>query len=61
MLTECPAGIRGNYTVPAGVTSIGDSGFLQCSGLTSVAIPNGVTNIGYEAFNSCTSLTNVTI
>ena len=35
------------------VTSIGNSAFLFCSGLTSVTIPNSVTIIGYEAFYRC--------
>ena len=43
------------------VTSIGDSAFRDCSGLTSVTIPTGVTSIGSSAFRNCSSLTSVTI
>ena len=43
------------------VTSIGESAFLSCSGLTSVTIPNTVTSIGNEAFSNCFSLTTITI
>ena len=43
------------------VTSIGNSAFNNCSGLTSVTIPNSVTSIGYAAFYYCSSLTSVTI
>ena len=32
------------------VTSIGESAFWGCSGLTSVTIPNSVTSIGERAF-----------
>ncbi len=43
------------------VTSIGESAFDYCSGLTSVTIPNSVTSIGTFAFSGCSGLTSVTI
>lgn len=60
-LIQCPGGLTGSYTIPDTVSSVGDSAFLSCSGLTSVTIPNGVTSIGVHAFHSCSGLTNVTI
>ena len=60
----------GNITIPATitngentytVTSIGNSAFSSCSGLTSVTIPDGVTSIGNSAFSYCSGLTSVTI
>ena len=47
--------------IPNSVTSIGDSAFFRCSGLTSITIPNSVTSIGNYAFRNCSGLTSVTI
>ena len=43
------------------VTSIGDSAFSACAGVTSVTIPASVTSIGLAAFENCTALTGITI
>ena len=51
----------GAITIPAGVTSIGEYAFYNCTGLTSVTIPAGVTSIGGSAFAGCTSLASITI
>jgi len=60
-LVQYPAGKQGAYTIPNSVTSIGQSAFIGCTGLTSVTIPNSVTSIGQSAFIGCTGLTSVTI
>ena len=41
------------------VTSIGNSAFDGCTGLTSVTIPDRVTSIDWYAFSGCTGLTTV--
>ena len=60
-LLQYPPGLGGGYTIPSGVTSIGDYAFSGCVGLTSVAIPYNVTGIGVGAFESCSALTEITV
>ena len=52
-----------NITLPSSLTSIGDSAFSGCSGLTEVDLSNctSLTSIGSNAFSSCTGLTSITL
>ena len=50
-----------SITIPNSVTSIGDSAFSGCTGLSSITIPDSVTSIGKSAFYGCYRLTSVTI
>ena len=52
-----PNNIRHNIKV----TSIGNSAFECCSGLTSVTLPESVTSPGDDAFYVCHNLTSVTL
>ena len=49
------------FTVPTGVTTIGDYAFMGCTNLANIAIPNSVTVISNQAFYGCSNLTNITI
>ena len=49
-----------SITIPDSVTSIGDSAFENCSGLTSITISDSVTSIGSYAFSWCSNLASVT-
>jgi len=61
-LIQCPCGKTGSYTIPDGVTSIGDYAFISCDRLIGeLTIPVGVTSIGDNAFFNCYGLTGVTI
>ncbi len=60
-LVQYPAGKGVFYTIPDGVTSIGEYAFASCDSLTSITIPDGVTSIGEDAFYCCSSLTSITI
>ena len=57
-LLQFPAGKAGSYTVPNGVTNIGDHAFHYCTNLTSITISDSVTSIGSYGFAECHSLTN---
>ena len=61
VLIHFPAGKGGHYTIPDGVTSIGDHAFIKCTKLTSVTIPDSVTSIGALAFRDCFGLKSVRI
>ncbi len=52
--------INTSYEIPNSVTSIGQSAFGNCRGLTSITIPDSVTSIGGVAFSWCINLTNIT-
>jgi hypothetical protein len=58
-LVAYPAGkIDTNYTIPSGVTGIGERAFSCCVGLTNITIPPGVTSIGDRAFIGCKGFTS---
>ena len=49
------------YIIPNSVTTIGNSAFKNCDGLTTITIPNSVTSIGAGAFENCSGLTSIKI
>ena len=57
---ELVAGCK-NTIIPNSVTSIGNSAFDGCFGLTSLNIPDAVTSIGRLAFRYCWNLTSIDI
>ncbi len=61
-LIQYPVGnSRISYSIPEGVTSIGDEAFAECVSLTSISIPSSVTSIGDAIFAYCIALTSVKI
>ena len=65
-ITECDYDAKGAVEIPTTikdikVTSIGESAFRDCSGLTGIEIPSSVTSIGHYAFSGCSGLTSIEI
>lgn len=60
IIAVAPAGLT-SYTIPNGVTCIGDYVFLWCSHLTSITIPNSVTSLGKAAFSWCRGISSFII
>jgi hypothetical protein len=58
-LVQFPAGLAESYTIPGGVTSIGDAAFYVCASLTNITAPSSVTNIGEYGFAFCYALTGL--
>lgn len=55
-LVQFPAGLAGSYTIPGGVTSIGDAAFYACASLTNITAPFSITSIGAQSFAFCYAL-----
>lgn len=61
VLVAAPGSIKGSYSIPNGVVSVGFGAFINCTGLTSVSMPNGLKIIEYSAFSGCSCLRSVSI
>ena len=57
---DCPNLTSVSFTGNS-VTTIGNSAFKGCTGLTSFTIPSSVTFIGIDTFRDCTSLTEIVV
>lgn len=60
-LKRVNSNVDGEYNIPDSVTSIGNSAFSGCTGLTSINIPDSVTTIGNVAFSGNSNLRQITI
>ena len=56
-----PGKVKASNGVEYTVTSLGESCFEGCLGLTSINIPSSVTSLGESCFNWCPGLTSITI
>ena len=50
-----------SVVIEDGVTSIGDSAFEGCEGVSEIVIPGSVTDIAQSAFSGCKGLINITV
>ena len=60
IIAFAPAGLT-HYSIPYGMSEIGQEAFYGCTKLTSITIPDGVKKIDSGAFADCKSLTSITI
>ena len=60
-LVRVPHGISGGFTVPRGVTAIGNRAFAECRAITEISLPSTVETIGEEAFCGCEKLESFTL
>ena len=60
-LVYCPPAVKGEITIPEGVTEIEDSAFADCAGITAVHFPSTLQKIGSYAFEGCNGLTEIVI
>lgn len=58
-LIQYPGGKSGSYTVPYGVTTIGEFSFTNFSNPSSITIPDSVTTIEDSAFACCSNLSTI--
>ena len=56
-----PEKVKSSDEVEYSVTSLGESCFNGCGGLTSISIPSSVTSLGKSCFYGCSSLTSISI
>ena len=47
------------FSVPDGVTKIGQDAFYNCTSLSSIEFPGSLNEIGLSAFRGCTSLSSI--
>lgn len=60
-LITCPEGKSGSISIPAGVTTIENGAFINCTQITDVLLSSSITKIYPLAFSNCTSLTDLTV
>ena len=58
-LIQYPAGRKGSYAVPSGITVIGTNAFYNCDDLTSLRIPASTVTLQSQAFADCNQLTDL--
>ncbi len=60
-IVQYPGGKSGAFTIPSGITSIGERAFSYCVNLTNIDIPSSVKSLGIYAFCLCKGLKSVEI
>ena len=61
IVKRCIPSTSGSIVLASEITSIDNSAFSDCNGLTSIQLPNGLSSIGQRSFYNCTALHDITI
>ena len=61
LMRYAPKAAAASYTVPSGVTVIGQQAFYGAANLEEVIVPDGVTTLMDAAFMNCSNLVSVTL
>lgn len=59
VLIRCPMDKTGAYVIPATVTKLASSAFLNCSNLSSIVLPALLSQINASAFQGCSSVVSL--
>ena len=60
-LTGYTAAPPANWSVPPGVTTLGDSAFTNCNNLVTVSLPSSVVSLGKNALGGGASMTSILV
>ena len=60
-IVACSSFAKGVIDLPNSVTSIEETAFVRCTGITEIRIPDSVTSIGRSAFSLCSSIARIKI
>jgi len=55
----CPKAYAGPFTIPSGITTVGEKAFYERQKITAITVPVWVTSIGASAFEGCSKVESI--